>query len=271
LSYIIGTQILLLLVAYIVDSKFGIAGWLIVAGYDEAARLAWSLPSLVVEHKQWSDPLWLNILDFSMLILIALLPFPIIRCLLRRRRSLWVFNNLRLSPLLFVFITVLVVTTVNVISGLSLFAARFTQEELRPIEPPPYVISNNSLECSIISRGNEFFLASTMIVTVTGKDPWLFASNDCRVSVSAERTASDPPDPRRIARTLTTKPHFSNLNDNKSARTFVERGRSAVIDLETGIDPDTRVFLDSHKAERRCTVDDANDNEVGAVAPITPM
>jgi hypothetical protein len=118
-----------------------------------------------------------------------------------------------------------------------------------------------------------------MIVSVTGKKPWLFEDGDFNFYMSAERVDADPKakpsaskllssDPKRIGGG-SLKAHFQKTSQSSPARTFVEPGRAAVIDLDADLDAQVSTFVTTHPDGQRCTVADANDNPIGAIAPIS--
>jgi hypothetical protein len=212
-------------------------------------------------------------------LLIALLPTPITRILLRGRRRLEIESKFsetgrRRAGLAAV---ALFVTAVDLILVTSLFTAGLAKKQLSGTDPSPYVIQNDSLECTVEKQGEETRIKSIMIVTVTGKQPWLFSRDDFSFFLSAERTKADPAanpklalvthqDPKRIGRGQI--PAAFAL-PTASDRLLVEPGRSAAIDLEAKLDAAHFAFLSEHPKEQRCTVSSiVKDYPVGAAAPL---
>jgi hypothetical protein len=274
LSYVVGTQILLVLFLYLIDGQIG--SWVPGPGSDEMMRLLASVTDLFSARDGRSDPLWLIALDALSLLVIAILPIPITRALLRRRRE--ISTGSLPSPAARQFVSIsavfVAVLVVNLISGATIFAAGYTQKEMRRPDPAAYAIQG--LECALIKRGTENILTSSVIVTATGKQPWLFSNKDFEIFIGAERTDTDPPadpkwvarahsDPKRILLRGKIEPRNTSPNDRGQ---LVEPGRFAAIYLEATLDSEALLFLSNHHHGRRCTVSDANDNIVGALAPL---
>lgn len=274
-SYVIGAQILLLLVVYLVNTEFGWPPY--DPGSGEAPHLVSSLTHIFSNNQERQHHVWLSMLEAVMLLLIAVFPIPITRALLRRRRRLRI--ELKFSETgrhrAWLGAVVLSVAAIDLILATSLFTAAFAQKQLRGSDPLPYIIQENSLACTIEKHGEEAQIKSIMIVTVTGKRPWLFNRDDYSYYVSATRTKADPianskrplyQDPARVGRGQ-IKAAFAP--PTASGRLLVEPGHSAAIGLEAKLDASYVRFLSEHPDKQRCTVSSVtNDFPVGAGAPL---
>jgi hypothetical protein len=146
--------------------------------------------------------------------------------------------------------------------------ASFVRDNIEPRAKDPYAI--NEVACVMQLRGGDHYVVATAVVTVTGKEPWLFGDGDFRMWVGAKRTDKDPPLRRPIKGRSANRVAIGNLAMTTAGLTdqvLVDPGRSVVLKIVAKVPQDVVVFM--HTGDRKCTIaDDANDHPIGRLGPL---
>jgi hypothetical protein len=219
-------------------------------------------------------PVYLDVLDTTLLILLLLLPFGMAGRFALRLSIKSENPRTRLSSWARTIGLVLLIDSA-VVGSLS--AAAYVADEIQPRSKPAYPFSIQNVDCTLESNASKLTITGSSILKADSRDAWTFDTSDFTLFVAADRTDTDGParskspvlSSTRIGAGKQLVTSFTAISPNFGRPPFLlQAGQSTLIRFETEVSPDLEKFLSSHPDAQRCTLSYVGDYPIGAIGPL---
>ena len=261
-----GLQVIMFALATLI----GRLGWWI----DETGMVRDFLlsPFELGQAKARSYPIYHDILDVVLLVLLVVVPYGVARRF-ASRLSLG-FRAVKSHRRDWIRTIGLMLLIDGAAIG-SFSAAAYVADAIQPREVNPFSIRDVS--CTFDPKSPTPVITGTAILKVDAKDAWKFDAGDFALFIAADRTDADGP-ARSKSRVLSSTrigargllpASFAAISSNiGQPPLLLQAGQSVLIRFEAAGKPELAAFLASHPDTRRCTLSYNNDYPIGAIGSL---